>query len=146
MRLLISLIALRRSRHLGRQLHEIERRVHTLSRHQLARLGTLTLREIGQATKCDFPHLYGTPPEYRYIPWGQGTEIGYTRARSDNAEVCIRGVALWLAVAYHETKDAPQTTLQALYRHLMRLLRELKESGGNKSSATESWLNETAAA
>jgi hypothetical protein len=146
MRLLTQLIAINRTRQLGRQFRDIERGIQALSRQHRARLSTLTLREIGQATKCDFPHLYGTPPEERYLPWGQGTDIGHTRARSDNTEVAIRGIALWLAVTYHETKDAQQAGLQTQYRRLMRVLRELKEVNGPNSSIAESWMKETAAA
>jgi hypothetical protein len=145
MRLLTQLIAINRARQLSRQLREIQRSIDALSRQNRGRLGTLTLREIGQATRCDFPHLYGTPPEERYLPWGQGTEIGYTRARSENVEVAIRGIALWLAVAYHETKDARQGGLQTVYRQLMRLLRELKETR-REGDTSESWMNASAAA
>lgn len=143
MRLLTQLIALHRTRQLNRQWRDIQRGIQGLSRQNRTRLGTLTLREIGQATRCDFPHLYGTPPEERYQPWGQGTEIGYTRARSDNNEVAIRGIALWLAVAYHETKDSHQAGLQAVYRQLMRQLRELKEARRD-GDATDHWMTDRA--
>lgn len=145
MRLLTQLIALNRARQLQRQLREIQKIMDGLSRQNRTRLGTLVLREIGQATRCDFPHLYGTPPEERYLPWGQGTEIGFARARSENVEVAIRGVALWLAVAYHETKDARLGGLQAVYRQLMRLLREIKESRRG-TDATAEWMGESAVA
>jgi hypothetical protein len=145
MRILTQLIALNRSRQLGRQLREIERTIQALPRHGRARLGTLALREIGQAARNDFPHLYGTPPEERYRPWGQGTEIGYARARSDNPEVALRGIALWLAVAYHETKDSPHPGLQPHFRRLMRVLRELKEIHG-RNDATRTWMHSEAAA
>ncbi len=147
MRLLTQLIAIKRARQLGRQLRDIQQSIHVLSRQNRTRLSTLTLREIGQATKCDFPHLYGTPPEERYLPWGQGTEIGYVRARSENVEVAIRGIALWLAVAYHETKDARLGGLQSVYRQVMRQLRELKEERREGGTTTaDSWMNESAAA
>ncbi len=147
MRLLTQLIALNRARQLNRQLRDIQQAIQGLSRHNRMRLGTLALREIGQATRCDFPHLYGTPPEERYLPWGQGTEIGYTRARSENVEVAIRGIALWLAVAYHETKDAQLGGLQTVYRQLMRQLRELKEMRQESTGdASNGWINEAAAA
>lgn len=142
MRLLTQLIAIHRARKLNRQLRDIQRSIEGLSRQNRTRLGTLTLREIGQATRCDFPHLYGTPPEERYLPWGQGTEIGYARARSDNAEVAIRGIALWLAVAYHETKEARQSGLQSVYRLLMRQLRELKDAR-SEGDASDRWMNDS---
>ena len=143
MRLLTQLIALHRARQLNRQLRDIQRGIEGLSKQNRIRLGTLTLREIGQATRCDFPHLYATPPEARYLPWGQGTEVGYSRARSDNTEVAIRGIALWLAVAYHETKDARQGGLQAVYRQLMRQLRELKEVRSSVD-ASDRWMTDSA--
>ena len=147
MRLLTQLIALNRARQLNRQLRDIQQAIQGLSRQNRMRLGTLALREIGQATRCDFPHLYGTPPEERYLPWGQGTEIGYTRARSENVEVAIRGIALWLAVAYHETKDAQLGGLQSVYRQLMRQLRELKEMRQAPTGGTShGWAGEAAAA
>lgn len=145
MRILTQLVALNRGRQLGRQLREIERGMRALSRHDRARLGTLTLREIGQASRNDFPHLHGTPPEERYLPWGTGTDIGYTRARSDNPEIALRGMALWLAVAYHETKDSPHAGLQQHFRHLMRLLRELKDVH-SRDDSTMRWMHPEVAA
>lgn len=126
MPLITSCLAMLRARQLGRQFRDIERSIRTLPQRSRVRLSTLTLREIGQASRSDFPHLYGTPPEARYLPWGQGTATGYERANSNNAEVALRGIALWLAVAYHETKDSPYPGMQPQYRHLMQILRELK--------------------
>jgi len=144
MRIVTRLIAMNRSRQLGKQLQEIERQIRALPKRSRARLGTMALREIGQASRCDFPHLYGTPPEERYLPWGQGTDIGLARARSDNAEVAMRGVALWLAVAYHETKNTPHPSMQPHHRDLMRLLRALKED--HRSDPMQEWMQAPAAA
>lgn len=145
MQILTPFLVMMRARQLGRQFRDIERTVRALPKRNRERLSTLTLREIGQASRSDFPHLYGTAPEARYQPWGQGTETGYERACSSNAEVALRGIALWLAVAYHETKNSPHSSLQPQHRQLMQLLRELKEvhSSGN---TVESWMNDTAAA
>jgi len=126
MQLLSPAIAFLRAYQLTRQLREIERSVHALPQRSRAQLSVLTLREIGQASRSEFPHLYGTPPEARYLPWGHGTSAGYERARSDNPEVALRGIALWLAVAYHETKHSPQDRLQLQHLAVLRLLNELK--------------------
>lgn len=146
MHIVTRLIAMNRARQLQRQFQEIERSIHALPGRSRARLGTLTLREIGQASQCDFPHLYGTPPEDRYQPWGQGTAIGFTRAQSDNAEVALRGIALWLAVAYHETKESPHASVRPQHRQLLRVLRELKEVHHRDGDIAEQWMNSSAAA
>ncbi len=147
MQLLTPVIAMLRSRQLSRQFRDIERCIRKLPKRNRTRLGTLTLREIGQASRCDFPHLYGTPPEARYHAWGRGTDVGYERARSSNAEVALRGIALWLAVAYHETKNSPHASLQPQYRQLQQLLRELKEIHQHGTdNRTEDWMQTSAVA
>ncbi len=141
MRLLTVIITMLRARLLARQFRDVRRRIHALSDRSRMRLSTLTLREIGQAMRCDFPHLYGTAQEARYLPWGDGTEAGYERACSPNAEVSVRGIALWLAVAYHETKNSPYPSLQLQHRQLMQLLRELKEvQPGGSATTVERWM------
>jgi hypothetical protein len=145
MQLLTPFIAMMRARQLGRQFREIERSIRALPKRTRTRLSALALREIGQASRSDFPHLYGTPPEARYLPWGQGTEAGYERARSDNAEVALRGIALWLAVAYHETKNSPHASLQPQHRQVMQLLRELKEIHGTDNTV-DNWMQTSAVA
>lgn len=147
MNLLVPVITMLRVRQLGRQFNTIERSVRALSKRNRMQLSTLTLREIGQAAQCDFPHLYGTAPESRYLPWGDGTNIGYARAQSTNTEVALRGIALWLAVAYHETKESPHVAVREQHRQLLHVLRELKEVHRGAQVATQPWaLPEGAAA
>lgn len=146
MQIVTRLIAITRARQLQRQFQQIERSIAALPARTRTRLGLMALREIGQASKCEFPHLYGTAPEQRYVPWGQGTEIGFSRAQSDNPEVSLRGIALWLAVAYHETKDSPHTNLQPHHRQLLRVLRELRDTGTEQADATAQWMRSGAAA
>jgi len=144
MQILTPFLAMLRTRQLGRQFRDIERLIRALPRRNRERLSALTLREIGQASRSDFPHMYGTDPEARYLPWGQGTETGYERARSGNAEVSLRGIALWLAVAYHETKNSPHAGMQPQHRQLMQMLRELKEVHA-RSKHNEDWMHTTSA-
>lgn len=146
MQLLTPIFVMLRARQLGRQFRNIERNIRELPKRNRDRLSILTLREIGQASRSDFPHLYGTDPEARYLPWGQGTEAGYERAGSNNPEVALRGIALWLAVAYHETKNSPHASMQPQHRQLMQVLRELKEVHSRGESTVDSWMSETAAA
>lgn len=145
MQLLTPFIVMMRARQLARQFRDIQRCIQALPARNRTRLSMLTLREIGLASRSEFPHLYGTSPEARYLPWGQGTAAGFERACSGNAEVSMRGIALWLAVAYHETKNSPHASLQPQHRQLLHLLRELKEAKPSGDSV-ESWLQSGEAA
>lgn len=142
MQLLTPLLVMMRARQLTRQLKVIERLVTVLPKRSRARLSDLAVQEIGQASRGEFPHLYGTPPEARYSPWGLGTEIGYERACSDNAEIALRGSALYLAVVYHEIRNSPHPQLQPAYRQLMQLLRALSE-GDTTGNTVDSWIQNT---
>ena len=71
-----------------------------------------------------------SPEATRY----DGPLILFTRVRSDNPQVKLRGIALWLTVAYYETKDSKYGEVQNLHRQLMRTLRILKESAPVESA------------
>lgn len=150
MRSIVPFIAFVRGLQLERQFRRIGKSLDALPAAARAKLSVLTLREIGQAARSEFPHLYGTPPQDRYLPWGRGTATGFARACSDNPEVALRGVALWLAVAYHETKDSPHAFMRARHRQLLRVVRELKDLHGSASrgreDAVDRWMQTSAAA
>jgi hypothetical protein len=128
MQLVTRLIALSRAMQLRRQFRAIEKALADLPTNARRQLAAISLREFANASKSEFPHLYGTPPEMKYRAWGSGTDIGLERMRSDSLQVRLRGVALWLTVAYHETKDSPFGEQQELHRQVMRALRALKDS------------------
>lgn len=122
------LIALTRAMQLRRQFREINKTVEHLAPPARRQLAMIALREFSNASKSEFPHLYATPPEEKYHVWGSGTDIALERLHSDNLQVQLRGVALWLTVTFHETKDSPFGEQQELHRQAMRALRTLKES------------------
>jgi len=129
MRIVTRIIALTRSIQLNRQFREIEKIINELPAASRRQLAGIAMREFAAAAKCEFPHLYGTTDQgQRYQPWGTGTDLGFSRVKSDNPQVKLRGIALWLTVAYHETKDSQYGEVQNLHRHLMRTLRVLKET------------------
>ena len=128
MQLIIRLIAVTRAMQLRRQFREINKALEQLAPSVRRQLAAIALREFASASKSEFPHLYATPPEEKYRAWGTGTDIGLERLRSDNLQVRLRGVALWLTVVFHETKDSPFGEQQELHRQVMRALRTLKEA------------------
>ena len=142
MQLVTRLIALTRAVQLRRQFREIKKALEQLPPNVRRQLAAIALREFASASKSEFPHLYATPPEEKYRAWGTGTDIGLERMRSGNLQVRLRGVALWLTVVFHETKDSPFGEQQELHRQVMRALRSLKEAvpeseRGRWSSAAE---------
>lgn len=131
MRLVTRIVAKSRAIRLARQLRDIEAAINALPVGARRQLALLAMKEFANASRCEFPHLYGSPPELKYLPWGGGTDIGHERARSDNPQVRMRGIALWLAVAFHETREAPIADLQTLHRSLLRVMRQLKETAAS---------------
>ena len=113
---------------LRRQFRGIEKVLVDLQPNARRQLAAIAMREFQNASKSEFPHLYATPPDHKYHPWGTGTEIGLERMRSDSLQVRLRGVALWLTVAYHETKDSQFPEQQEMHRQVMRAMRALKDS------------------
>ena len=147
MRLVTRIVAKSRAIRLARQLRDIEAAVHALPVGARRQLALLAMKEFANASRCEFPHLYGSPPEQKYLPWGSGTGIGHERARSDNPQVRMRGIALWLAVAFHETREASTADLQMLHRGLLRVMRQLKESAASEpADPIASWTSRHAAA
>jgi hypothetical protein len=129
MRIVNRIIALTRSIQLNRQFREVEKTIGELSFVTRRQLAAIAMREFATAAKCEIPHMYGSVDQGpRYQPWGNGTDIGYARLRSDNEHLRLRGIALWLTVAYYETKESKSGDMQELHRHLMRTLRVLKEA------------------
>jgi len=142
MRIVSRLIALSRSIQLNRQYREIQREIDSLPLATRRQLAALAVKEFSSASQCEFPHLYGTPGESQgQEAWGKGAEIGFTRVRSDNPHIKLRGIALWLTVAYFETKDSEYGESQNLHRHLMRTLRVLKEYAP-ATTAQDRWTAE----
>ncbi|MGH8215090.1 MAG: hypothetical protein ACREPZ_05300 [Rhodanobacteraceae bacterium] len=134
-RLVTRVTAMGRNARLRRQLGEIEQRCLELPRSYRDQLAELIGRECDNVAQSSSPSLYGTHTEDG-VDIG-GLEVGLDRARSDNVQVRMRGLALWLALVYHETGSTPTPENEELHRHLLRIMRELKvfssrlESGGS---------------
>jgi len=128
MRIVSRLLALSRSIQLNRQFREIQREIDGMPLATRRQLAALAVKEFSNASQCEYPHLYGTPGEPQGgEAWGKGVEVGFTRVRSDNPHIKLRGIALWLAVAYFETRESQYGEAQNLHKQLMRTLRVLKE-------------------
>ena len=131
MRIVSRLLALSRSIQLNRQFREIHKEIDSMPLATRRQLASLAVKEFANASQCEYPHLYGTPGEQQGMQGpevtGKGVDVGFTRVRSENPHIKLRGIALWLTVAYFETKDSEYGEAQNLHKQLMRTLRVLKE-------------------
>lgn len=126
MRFLSRILAFARYLKLNRQAREIKRIIGSLPGSAHRALATLTMAEIAAAAKEPMPHLYGSSITDRYQPWGDASDQAFERARSPVAQLKLKGIALWLAIVFHETQDAQHPGLQAVHREVLGFLGLLK--------------------
>jgi hypothetical protein len=123
-RLVTRVTSLGRAARLRRQFADIEHRCLELPRSYREQLAELIGRECDNVAAAAEPSLYGTQTADGVT--SSGLDIGFDRARSDNVQVRMRGLALWIALVYHETRDAGTSESQDLHRAILRVMRELK--------------------
>lgn len=108
-----------------------------LPRSYRDQLAELVGRECDNVEGAPDPSLYGTHTENGVTT--NGLDVGFDRARSDNVQVRMRGIALWIALVYHETRNTEAPESQELHRSILRVMRELKvfssrvEGNGNQA-------------
>ncbi|MBS0430879.1 MAG: hypothetical protein JSS21_00515 [Proteobacteria bacterium] len=123
-----------------RQFRDIEQRALALPPPTSALLAELIAKECAAAQRLEAPHLYGSPPDLKPGSSGTGMDLGHDRARSDNAQVRLRGIALWVAVVYHETREASFPEFADLHRDVLRVMRLIKENAAQPSGNGERWM------
>lgn len=136
-RLVTRVTSMGRTARLSRQFDEINRRSLELPRSYRTQLAELIGRECDNVAACADPATYGMQPEEGTST--SGIDIGFDRARSENVHVRMRGIALWVALVFHETRHSETPEGQDLHRSILRILRELKvfssrvEHNGNQA-------------
>jgi len=126
MQFLTKMLALTRFLMLSRQVKEVNRLIGELPPQAKRALGMLVSAEIQKASQHPQPHLYGSEHVDRYQPWGDAAEVALSRARSDNAQLRLRGIATWIAVVFHETQNANHGGLQSVHREVLGFMGTLK--------------------
>lgn len=125
-RLVTRVTSLGRVVRLRRQFADIERRTLELPRSYREQLADLIARECAAVAASADPALYGAQPGDDGAPAASGLDVGFERARSDNVHVRMRGLALWIALVYHETRNTSAPQADELRRGILRLMREIK--------------------
>lgn len=126
MQFLTKMLALTRYVMLARQAKEVRKLIDELPVSAKRALGMLVAAEIQKAAQHPQPHLYGSEHVDRYQPWGDASDVALSRARSDNAQLRLRGIATWIAVVFHETENATHGGLQSVHRDVLGFMGELK--------------------
>ena len=130
MDMLISVLAQYRRLMLSRQAAVVRAAVAAMTAEQRRQAAENTLAEIRAAAALPMPHLYGDSEPVPYRPWTPVAETMARRAQDRAIQLRLRSIALWLAVVYHETREARGDGLQAVHRDVLGILRELKASSG----------------
>ena len=136
MKLLIRALVFCRFITLSRQMREIKRTVQAMPVTAQRAIGQISMSEIGAAAHTPVPHLYGSSSTDIYQPWGDGASLAFQRARARVPQLQLRGVALWLAVVYQETRESPHASMQGLHREVLGLLGLLKGTYENPTTVT----------
>jgi hypothetical protein len=123
-RLVTRVTGMGRVARLRRQFGEIEQRALELPRSYREQLAELIGRECDNVAAAADPSLYGIQTENGVTT--NGLDLGYDRARSDNVQVRMLGIALWTALVYRETRESAAPESQELHRAILRVMRELK--------------------
>lgn len=126
MSVMLRILILTRSMQLLRQLREVQRVVDALPVSAQRAAASLAMQEMRTAARDPLPHLYGSQQADRYQPWGDTAEQALGRARSGNPQLQLRGLALWLAVVFHETRDSQHPAIRAVHREVLGILGRIK--------------------
>lgn len=57
---------------------------------------------------------------------GNAAQLAFERVRSKLQPIRVRGLATWIAVVYHETRDSADEGFQGVHRDVLGLIAELK--------------------
>lgn len=115
-RLVVRITSMSRIARLKRQFTEVDRRVHDLPRAYHDQFVELIGRECDEAARFD------DVDRDRH----DDLDAALARARSDNVQVRLRGLARWVALVYRETSSGDSTDAAELHRQVLRIMRELK--------------------
>ncbi|MBK9493225.1 MAG: hypothetical protein BWZ07_01913 [Alphaproteobacteria bacterium ADurb.BinA280] len=126
MKFLLQILVAVRYLQLRRQTREMLQIVAQLPNSTRSAVATLTMSEIENAARAPVPHLHGSEQLDRYQPWGDASAAAFAKARSSITQLKLRGIALWIAVIYHETRESPREGMRQVHRDVLGMIATLK--------------------
>lgn len=140
---LISMLTHVRRMMLSKQAAAVRQAVLAMSADQRRQTADHTLAEIQAAAKLPLPHLYGSGEDSLYRPWSTVASTTAGRVQDRSIQLRQRSIGTWLAVVYHETRNARDEGLLAVHRDVLGILRELKDNRV-APAAEKAWFNAAA--
>src|SRR5690606_32762828 len=144
MNVMISMLTRWRRWMLTRQADVVRKAVTGLTPEQRRQAADQTLAEIQAAACLPLPHLHGDSQQSLYQPWSPVASRAAQRAPDRWVQWRRRGISLWRAGVYHETRHAQAPGRQAVHRSVLGILRELKETVRAEKPAEQAWFNAAA--
>ena len=141
---LVNMLGAMRSYLLRRDLKTIEKTLSSFTPKQRQQIAQIVVKELAEIEQTQKPHPAALPAEM-YAPWGNGTQQAMERIKSSNQQLKMRGVAMWLIVAYSETRLSDVPAITQLHRKLISLYKQLK-TGLSKRRPAKSALSAVEAA
>ena len=139
---LLKLLVLWRQRMLSKQAGAVRRAVLALNTEQRRQTADHTLAEIQAAARLPRPADYGDTEQAPYRPWTAVAATTAGRVNDRSVQLRQRSIGTWLAVVYHETREARDDGLLAVHREVLGILRELKDS--KAARAENAWFDAAA--
>ncbi len=115
MKYLTRMLAYTRLFVLSRQWKSIQQWLYTLPADQEMRFAAFVHDEATRAAKHPTPQFYGSENVASYSPWGDAVDTAYALSRSADVKDQMRGIAMWLAIVYYETRNPTVTALHKLH-------------------------------
>lgn len=128
-RLVTRVTTLSRAARLKRQFTEIEQRSLELPRSYRTQLTQLIARECALQLGSD-ESMAEAGDDTRNV------DACIDRVRSENVQLRMRGIAIWVGLVYQETRGATDAENESLHRLVLRVIRLLKESTGQSPART----------
>lgn len=127
MRILITMLALTRLMMLKRQWRAVAARLAEMPENGRMLLAAFVYGEAQRAAKHPMPQFYGSTEVGSYRPWGDAVETAFARVGSANPQIRAKAIATWLAVVYHETRNAAQPGLQSLHEEVGQHFTQMRD-------------------
>ena len=144
MDIVITLLTHWRQIMLRRQAAAVRKAVQALDPAQRKQAADQTLAEIQAAAVLPQPWQHGDHEPRMYQPWSPVAAVAASRVADRSIQLRQRSIAVWLAVVYHETRQARNEGLMAVHREVLGILRELKETVAAPASAEKAWFKAAA--